>query len=51
MFLGILLLLLGILMLLEEAGLISGDAWDYMLPVGLIALGVSMVFKDRKSRH
>ena len=49
MFLGILLILLGILLLLEKAGVIYGDIWDYIWPVALIALGGSMMFKNRNS--
>lgn len=49
MFVGILLLLLGVLMLLERLGVISGSAWDYFLPIALIALGAAMVI-ERKRR-
>ncbi|UCC44482.1 MAG: hypothetical protein JSU65_00710 [Candidatus Zixiibacteriota bacterium] len=50
MFVGVLLLLLGVLMLLDQLGYIYGDYWDYFWPVALIALGASMVFKGRKQR-
>ncbi len=49
MFVGILLLLLGALMMLDQLGIIRGDAWDYIMPIALIALGGSMIFKDRKN--
>ena len=50
MFIGFLILLLGILMLLERLGVIHGGFWDYFWPVALIALGISMVFERRKSK-
>jgi len=48
MFLGILLLLLGVLMLLSKMGVISADFWGYVWPAAIIALGLSMVFKHSK---
>ena len=48
MFIGILLLILGLLLLLREMGLIHGDIWDYIWPIALIALGASMIFNDRR---
>jgi len=51
MFVGILLLLLGVLMLLEHLGIIYGDVWDYFLPIAIIALGASFIVKDRRKEH
>lgn len=51
MFVGVLLLLLGILMLSEKLGYLPGDTWDYFLPIALVALGVSMMFRDRNSKR
>lgn len=48
MFVGSLLLLLGVLLLLEKLDVIYGPVWDYLLPVALVALGLSMIFKSRK---
>ena len=48
MFVGSLLLLLGALMLLDQLGIITGDAWDYFWPVAVIALGVSLLYGARK---
>lgn len=48
MFVGIFILLLGILMLLERAGVISGGFGTYILPILLIAFGVSMVFNRKQ---
>ncbi len=51
MFVGILLLILGVLMILDQLGIIYGSAWDYLWPVALIALGADFVSKSlRKSR-
>ena len=50
MFVGILILLIGIFMLLERMGIIYGDLGDYFLAIALIALGASMAF-DKKKKH
>jgi len=47
MFVGVFILLLGVLMLLEELGIIYGDWSDYILPIALIALGASMAFSNK----
>ena len=52
MFVGILLLILGVLLLLEQLGIINTSAWGLIWPIALIALGASMVFKDKnKSKN
>ena len=48
MFVGVFILLIGILMLLERSGIIRGDFGEFLVPVLLIAFGVSMVFKRNK---
>ena len=49
MFVGILLLVLGVLMLLDKLGIIYfSSTWDYFFPVALIALGASFIMKDKK---
>ncbi|MCK4301132.1 MAG: hypothetical protein KAW91_00070 [candidate division Zixibacteria bacterium] len=48
MFLGVLLLLMGVLLLLERLDVIPGGSWDYFWPVVIIAIGVSLVFKNRR---
>ena len=50
MFIGFLILLVGILMLLDKFGLIHGSFWDYVWPVALIALGLSMVIRNKNSK-
>ncbi len=48
MFAGVLLMLLGLLMLLERTGSIVGDVWDLFIPIALIALGTSFIFRRKK---
>jgi len=48
MFIGILLLLFGILMLLDRLNIIYGDAWDYLVPIALIALGGHFISSYKK---
>ena len=49
MFIGILLILLGILMLLTRLDLIPGGVWDYFWPVIVIALGGSIIFRRKQN--
>ncbi len=48
MFLGIMLLLMGILMLLQKFGMLHGAWWNYFWPAAIIALGLSLIFKHNK---
>lgn len=48
MFLGIILLSLGVLMILERLGIIYGPIWDYLWPVVLVALGLQLIVKHRQ---
>lgn len=47
MFIGIMLLLIGIFMLLDKMGIIHGDLGDYLIAIALISLGASMVFNKK----
>ena len=52
MFVGIMLLLMGILMLLDKMGFIYGSVWDYFVPIAIIAVGISFIFNSKKqNRH
>lgn len=51
MWLGVLLLLFGILMVLDRIGILRGDVWDYVVPVALIALGINFITSHRKRPH
>ena len=46
-FVGALLLLLGILMLLERMDIIYGPVWDYFWPICIVALGIHLILKNR----
>jgi len=48
MLIGFILLIAGILLVLARADVIPGDVWDYLLPIGLIALGAKMIFDKKK---
>ncbi len=48
MFIGLVLLILGLLLLLNQLGYISGDIWDYFWPLALMALGLSFIFEHRR---
>jgi hypothetical protein len=50
MFVGILLVGIGVLMILREMGIIYGSFWEFLLPVALIALGADIVFKSIRKR-
>jgi len=48
MWIGLFLILAGILVLLNNMDFLRGDAWDYIWPSFFIILGVSMVIKRVK---
>ena len=48
MFFGVLLIIMGILMLLDRIGVLQGDVWNYFWPTVIIAIGISMIFKDKR---
>jgi len=50
MFIGALLVLLGILMFLDRVDILSGPVWDYFWPLALVALGLSMIVRSRKKK-
>jgi hypothetical protein len=49
MFWGLLLVLLGVLMLLDQMGILAGDIWDIFWPLALVALGLSMIIKHKRT--
>ena len=51
MFIGIILVAMGVLIILDKMGIIYGSFWDYLWPVALIALGVDFIFKNSKNRR
>lgn len=47
---GFLILIFGVLMLLDRMGVIYGSVWDYFFPACVIAIGLSLIFKDKTRR-
>jgi CBS-domain-containing membrane protein len=50
MFIGLILIAVGVLALLIATGVLTGAAWSYIWPIILILLGLSFVF-DRGRRR
>jgi uncharacterized membrane protein HdeD (DUF308 family) len=48
MFIGLILIIAGILLILSRMDIISGGFWDYFWPIILIALGGKLIFDRRK---
>jgi O-antigen/teichoic acid export membrane protein len=49
MILGILLLIIGLIFLLKNLGIITGEVWGIFWPSLLIALGFYFIFKKKKN--
>ena len=47
MVLGILLLLLGVLMLLQQLGVITGSIWGFFWPLLIVGIGIHLITKSR----
>lgn len=50
MFVGSLLLLLGVLLLLGQMGIIRGTIWGYFWPAAIIAVGISMIVNHNRRK-
>ena len=48
MFVGVLLILMGVLMIADRMGYLPGSVWSYFWPAAIILVGLSMVL--RRSR-
>jgi hypothetical protein len=48
MWLGIFLICVGIVYILNNTGVLRGDAWDYILAIFFIILGASIIIKRVK---
>lgn len=48
MFVGSIVLALGVLFLLRNLGVISGDIWGWLWPAAIMALGISILTKKRR---
>lgn len=51
MFIGLLFILIGIMLLLNKLGVVPGEFSDYIVPIALVALGASFIFKDKKEKN
>lgn len=48
MLVGILLIILGALILLEQMGIITGGIADYFWPLAVVAVGISLIARSTK---
>ena len=46
---GSIVIVIGIIVLLENMGIISGSIWNYIWPLFIIVVGLSIIFHDRKA--
>ncbi len=51
MFIGILVLAVGVVFLLQNLGYISGSVWNIVWPAIIIVVGLSMIFRGRVRRN
>ena len=48
-FIGAIIILVGIIALLKNAGLIPDDFWRYFWPVLIILIGLRLILTDKKA--
>jgi len=48
MFFGIILVVIGALLLLNNMGIIYGSFWNYLWPVVIVAVGLRMIVGEKK---
>ncbi len=48
---GAVLIIIGVYFLLKNAGIIEGDFWNYLWPILIILLGLSMADKKKKKKE
>jgi Ca2+/H+ antiporter len=51
MWLGIAIIIIGVILLLQNLGYVSGTVWGVILPAFIIAVGLSMIFGGGKRRE
>ena len=51
MFIGIILVILGVLLLLNQLGLIAWHNWGILWPIILVALGARMIMTSQKKKE
>ncbi len=49
MWIGIFLVCAGILLILDNMNIIRGDVWNYIVPLFLILLGISLLMKKGRT--
>lgn len=50
MWLGLILVLIGGVFLLENLGILAGDAWEIIWPVIIIIFGFSVIYNNLRRR-
>lgn len=50
MWIGLFLIIAGILVILSNMDILRGDVWDYIWPIFFILLGVSMIIKRLRKK-
>ena len=50
MFFGLFLIIIGVIFLLENIGVITGDVWKYIWPSLIILLGFSVLIKPSRGK-
>jgi hypothetical protein len=51
MWVGFVLICIGILVLLSNLNLIKGDVWNYIWPIILVVFGISLILKRNRRDH
>ena len=51
MFVGMLLVLMGVLFLLEQIDVLTDPIWGYFWPLAIVALGISFITDSNKKRR
>lgn len=51
MFFGIVLVIIGALLLLNEMHIINWSFWGYIWPILIIAIGIRLITGDRARKH
>jgi len=51
MWIGLFLIIVGILVILGNMDILKGDVWNYIWPIFFILLGVSMILKRLRKRE
>lgn len=50
MWLGIAIIIIGVILLLQNLGYVSGTVWGVILPVFIVAVGLSMIVSGQKKQ-